>query len=73
MMEKQQFANRSRFDVELIAVTKRFAGVTAVDGVSLRIPTASYCCLLGSSGCGKTSTGQLGCDVPNAARARSIS
>jgi putative spermidine/putrescine transport system ATP-binding protein len=58
-MEKQQFANRPRFDVELIAVTKRFAGVTAVDCVSLRIPTASYCCLLGPSGCGKTSTLRL--------------
>ncbi len=45
-----------RFDVELVSVTKRYAGSVAVDGVSLRIPTASYCCLLGPSGCGKTST-----------------
>ncbi len=45
-----------RFDVELIGVTKRYAGAVAVDAVSLRIPTASYCCLLGPSGCGKTST-----------------
>jgi putative spermidine/putrescine transport system ATP-binding protein len=45
-----------RFDVELIAVTKRFGDTTAVDGVSLRIPRASYCCLLGPSGCGKTTT-----------------
>jgi putative spermidine/putrescine transport system ATP-binding protein len=37
-------------------VTKRFDRVTAVDAVSLRIPTASYCCLLGPSGCGKTTT-----------------
>src|SRR4051794_26938335 len=45
-----------RFDVELIAVTKRYGQTVAVDGISLRIPPASYCCLLGPSGCGKTST-----------------
>jgi putative spermidine/putrescine transport system ATP-binding protein len=46
----------ARFDVELIAVTKRYGQTVAVDGISLRIPPASYCCLLGPSGCGKTST-----------------
>ena len=45
-----------RYDVELIGVTKRYAGSAAVKGISLRIPKASYCCLLGPSGCGKTST-----------------
>lgn len=45
-----------RFDVEPVAVTKRYGEVVAVDAVSLRIPRASYCCLLGPSGCGKTST-----------------
>jgi putative spermidine/putrescine transport system ATP-binding protein len=45
-----------RYDVELIAVSKRFGDTTAVDGISLRIPRASYCCLLGPSGCGKTTT-----------------
>jgi putative spermidine/putrescine transport system ATP-binding protein len=45
-----------RFDVELVAVTKRYGATVAVDGISLRIPRASYCCLLGPSGCGKTST-----------------
>jgi putative spermidine/putrescine transport system ATP-binding protein len=45
-----------RFDVELIAVTKRYGTTTAVDDISLRIPHASYCCLLGPSGCGKTTT-----------------
>jgi putative spermidine/putrescine transport system ATP-binding protein len=45
-----------RFDVELIAVTKRYDRTVAVDAISLRIPPASYCCLLGPSGCGKTST-----------------
>jgi putative spermidine/putrescine transport system ATP-binding protein len=45
-----------RYDVELVAATKRYGSVVAVDRVSLRIPRASYCCLLGPSGCGKTST-----------------
>ncbi len=45
-----------RFDVELVAVTKRYDQIVAVDAISLRIPRASYCCLLGPSGCGKTST-----------------
>jgi putative spermidine/putrescine transport system ATP-binding protein len=46
----------TRFDVELISVTKRYGGTVAVDDISLRIPHASYSCLLGPSGCGKTST-----------------
>ena len=45
-----------RFDVELIAVTKRYGDTVAVDRISLRIPRSSYCCLLGPSGCGKTTT-----------------
>jgi putative spermidine/putrescine transport system ATP-binding protein len=45
-----------RFDVELVAVTKRYDQTVAVDAISLRMPRASYCCLLGPSGCGKTST-----------------
>lgn len=49
-------AAQPRFDVELVAVTKRYDRTLAVDAISLRIPRASYCCLLGPSGCGKTST-----------------
>jgi putative spermidine/putrescine transport system ATP-binding protein len=45
-----------KYDVELVSVTKSYAGTVAVDAISLRIPRASYCCLLGPSGCGKTST-----------------
>ena len=45
-----------RFDVELVAVTKRYDQTVAVDAISLRISPASYCCLFGPSGCGKTST-----------------
>jgi putative spermidine/putrescine transport system ATP-binding protein len=48
-----------RFDVEFVAVTKRYDQIVAVDAISLRIPRASYCCLLGPSGCGKTSTLRL--------------
>jgi putative spermidine/putrescine transport system ATP-binding protein len=46
----------NRFDVELVAATKRYGTTVAVDEISLRIPRASYCCLLGPSGCGKTTT-----------------
>jgi len=46
----------SRFDVELVSVSKRYGSTLAVDAISLRIPAASYCCLLGPSGCGKTTT-----------------
>jgi putative spermidine/putrescine transport system ATP-binding protein len=42
--------------VELVAVSKRYGPVTAVDGIDLRIQAGSYCCLIGPSGCGKTST-----------------
>jgi putative spermidine/putrescine transport system ATP-binding protein len=43
------------YDVELVAVTKRYGATLALDRISLRVPRASYCCLLGPSGCGKTS------------------
>lgn len=46
----------SRYDVELVAVSKRYAGAVAVEAISLRVPKASYCCLLGPSGCGKSTT-----------------
>jgi putative spermidine/putrescine transport system ATP-binding protein len=47
---------RPRYDVELVAVSKSYAGTAAVEAISLRIPKASYCCLLGPSGCGKSTT-----------------
>jgi putative spermidine/putrescine transport system ATP-binding protein len=46
----------TRYDVELVSVTKRYGQTLAVDGISLRIPRGTYCCLLGPSGCGKTTT-----------------
>jgi putative spermidine/putrescine transport system ATP-binding protein len=42
--------------LELVQLTKKYAGATAVDAIDLKIPAGSYCCLLGPSGCGKTST-----------------
>jgi putative spermidine/putrescine transport system ATP-binding protein len=61
MIDRPLQAERSvpaepRFDIELVAVSKRYGETLAVDGISLRIAPASYCCLLGPSGCGKTST-----------------
>ena len=41
--------------LELVQLTKKYGGVTAVDAINLKIPAGSYCCLLGPSGCGKTS------------------
>jgi putative spermidine/putrescine transport system ATP-binding protein len=49
----------ARYDVELVAVTKRYGATVAVDDIALRVPERSYCCLLGPSGCGKTTTLRL--------------
>ena len=46
----------SNATLELVQLTKKYGGVTAVDAINLKIPAGSYCCLLGPSGCGKTST-----------------
>src|SRR5262252_5318158 len=45
--------------LELVALTKRYGGTTAVDTIDLRVPADTYCCLLGPSGCGKTTTLRL--------------
>ncbi len=55
-MEQSKRRMAKPAEIELVAVTKRYGGVMAVDGISLRIPAGTYCCLLGPSGCGKTST-----------------
>ena len=47
---------RGKNDLELVALTKRYGGTTAVDAVSQLFAPQSYVCLLGPSGCGKSST-----------------
>ena len=40
-------------EVDLVNCTKSFGETLAVDGINLKIPAGTYCCLLGPSGCGK--------------------
>jgi len=42
--------------LELVGLTKRFPGVTSVDGIELAVEPGEFICLLGPSGCGKTTT-----------------
>src|SRR5579884_2026451 len=46
----------ARGDLRLVGLTKRFGAFTAVDGIDLTIPQGSFFALLGTSGCGKTTT-----------------
>jgi putative spermidine/putrescine transport system ATP-binding protein len=41
-------------DISLRDVSKAYDGMTAVEGVTLDVPSGAYCCFLGPSGCGKT-------------------
>jgi putative spermidine/putrescine transport system ATP-binding protein len=41
---------------ELVGVSQKFGGFTAVDSIDLRIPRGKLTTLLGPSGCGKTTT-----------------
>ena len=43
-------------DLHLSNVTKRFAEFTAVDDLTLTVPSGTFFALLGPSGCGKTTT-----------------
>src|ERR671933_664156 len=43
-------------EIQLVALTKQFGDLTAVDGIDLQIPGGEFFSLLGPSGCGKTTT-----------------
>ena len=56
--------------IQLVGLTKRFGGVTAVDGIDLSVAPGEFFSLLGPSGCGKTTTLRLlaGFEEPTAGR-----
>jgi spermidine/putrescine transport system ATP-binding protein len=58
--------------IELVALTKRFGEITAVDAISLEIAGGEFFSLVGPSGCGKTTTLRMiaGFERPDAGEVR---
>ncbi len=46
----------NNYDIELVSVSKSFAGLPVVKDLNLQIPRGEFVSILGPSGCGKTTT-----------------
>ena len=57
-------------DLELVGISKRFPGFTAIEDLNLTIPAGSFFALLGPSGCGKTTTLRLVAGLEEASEGR---
>ncbi len=60
------------FDIELVSVSKSFAGIPVVQDLNLQIPRGEFVSILGPSGCGKTTTLNMiaGFNTPSAGDVR---